>query len=144
MEVTVANGKILTEKCETRRKLASDTLPNEPGGADSSCRESERRFSSNGRARLGRRLLRNGRLNAARAASPFVVPLGAIAAGNAQVTASSNVSSHVPSAFTLISLPPIFGEREPPADIPELHPLDVLKWIFGSWAVLKCKRDQPE
>jgi len=56
-------------------------------------------------------------LNAARVASPFVVPLGAIAAGNAQVTASSNVSSHVPSVFTSISLPPIFGAREPRADI---------------------------
>ena len=63
--------------------------------------ESERRFSSNGKARLGRRLLRIGRLNTARAASPFVVAIGAIAAGNAQVTASSNVSSHVQSAFTL-------------------------------------------
>jgi len=92
---------VRTKKREIRRERASDTLPNEPGGADSSCRESERRFSSNGKARLGRRLLRKGRLNAARAASPFVVAPGAIAAGNAQVTASNNASSHVQSAFTL-------------------------------------------
>src|SRR5271156_6505085 len=118
-----------TEKRDIRRKHASNTLPNDPRGAESSCRESERRFSSNGRALLGRRPLRSGRLKTARAESPFVVPLGEIAAGNAQVTASSNVSSHMPSAFTLISLPPIFGEREPRAHIAELHPLDVLKWI---------------
>jgi hypothetical protein len=115
--VTVARGKIFSERREIPGWRASDTLSNDLEGADSPCRESERRFSSNGRARLGRRLLRKGRLNAARVASPFVVPLGAIAAGNAQVTASSNVSSHVPSVFTSISLPPIFGAREPRADI---------------------------
>ncbi|MGC2491684.1 hypothetical protein, partial [Candidatus Binatus sp.] len=37
-------------------------------------------------------------MNATRAASPFVA-LGAIAAGNAQVTASNNASSHIPTAF---------------------------------------------
>ena len=128
--MTVARGKIFSQRREIPGWRASDTLSNDLEGADSPCRESERRFSSNGRALLGRRLLRKGRLNAARVASPFVVPLGAIAAGNAQVTASSNVSSHVPSVFTSISLPPIFGAREPRADIPELHTLDVLNWIF--------------
>jgi len=46
------------------------------------------------------------------AASPFVVALGAIAAGNAQVTASSNVSNHMPIAFTQLILSPIFDQSE--------------------------------
>jgi len=79
----------------------------------------------------GYRLLRNGRLNAARAASPFVVALGAIAAGNAQVTAINNASSHMPSVFTLLSLSPIFDQSEPPDGLPESHSLDLLKWIFA-------------
>jgi hypothetical protein len=66
-------------------------------------------------------------LNATRAASPFVVALGAIAAGNAQVTASNNASSHMPSVFTLLSLSPIFDQSERRGDIPEYHSLDLLK-----------------
>jgi hypothetical protein len=70
-------------------------------------------------------------LNTARAASPFVGALGAIAAGNAQVTASSNASSHVQSGFTLLSLSPIFDRSERRDDIPESHSLDFLKRIFA-------------
>ncbi|MGC2442173.1 hypothetical protein, partial [Candidatus Binatus sp.] len=111
---------------------ASDALPNEPGGADSSCRESARRFSSSGTARLARRLLRNGRLNTARAVSPFVVALGTIGVGIAQVTASSNASSHMPSAFTLLSLPLIFEQSERREIFLKHNSLDLLKWIFAS------------
>ena len=86
---------------------------NGPRGADFSCRESEPRLSSIGRALLVRRPLRKGRFNAMRAASRFVVPLGAIAVGNALVTASTNVSSHMPRVFTFLSLSPIFDQSEP-------------------------------
>ncbi|MGA8644167.1 hypothetical protein, partial [Candidatus Binatus sp.] len=52
-------------------------------------------------------------MNTARAASPFVVALGAIAAGNTQVTASNNASSHIPTAFMGLILSPIFDQSEP-------------------------------
>lgn len=100
------------EKGDIRRKRASNTLPNDPRGVESCCRESELRFSSNGRALLGRRLLRSGRLKTASAASLFVVPLGTIAAGHAQVTASNDASSQVPTVLMIFNLSPIFVQSE--------------------------------
>ncbi|MGC2276755.1 MAG: hypothetical protein WA571_12155, partial [Candidatus Binatus sp.] len=64
--------------------------------------------------------------------SPFVIALGTIAVGLAQVTASSNARSHMPSAFTLLSLPLIFDQSERREIFWSIHSLDLLKWIFAS------------
>lgn len=64
-----------------------------------------------------------------RAASRFVVPLGAIALGSALVAASTNVSSITPRIFIFLSLAPFSVWSERCADVSGPS-VGLLKWIF--------------